>query len=419
MDRGPGANEIRFVIMHILVITPHYVPDGGPSAPLYALLCEELVKRGHEVSVIAAVPHYPSGIVPQEYRKFSFKTNTQNGVNIIRVPLPSVNRSSLTMRFLQFICYQVGATFAGMGKKPDAVISSNPALQVGVPFALHGIFRKKPSIFSIHDVYPDVGMELGIFRQKFIISIVSSFERFCLKRATYVRILSDSFLPRINSFGIPDSKIILIYDWVDTDFIFPLSRNNSFAQEHELVNKFVILYAGNLGLSQGLDHVLSSAKLLESHEEIKFVFVGGGANRDRLISISEQLDLSNVLFLPFQPRQRLPEILATADVSLVTLKKGLSFRSLPSKIYSILASGRPIIASVDKGSDSWKLVEKSGSGICIPPESPKILAESILKMWSSNVLRTVMGEKGRNYALRYHSPQSAADHFEEVLKSCA
>jgi len=404
--------------MHVLVITPHYIPDGGPSAPLYALLCEELVKRGHMVTVIAGVPHYPSGKVPQNYRKFSFQRNLQNGVNIIRVPLPSLNRSSLPLRFLQFLCYQLGATLASKRKRPDVVIASNPALQVGIPFMLHAFFQKRPSIFSIHDVYPDVGIELGIFRHKFIVSIVSLFERFCLKHATYIRILSESFLSRVAAFGIPNSKIILIYDWVDTHFIRPLSRINNFAQELGLVDKFVILYAGNLGFSQGLENVLSTAKILEVYNDIHFVFVGGGANRERLISISRQLELSNVLFLPFQPRQKLPEILATADVSLVSLKKGISFRSLPSKIYSILASGRPLIACVDKGSDSWKLVERSGAGICIPPESPEDLAESILKLKSSKSLRSFMSEKGRNYALRFHSPQSAADHFEEVLKNC-
>jgi colanic acid biosynthesis glycosyl transferase WcaI len=207
----------------------------------------------------------------------------------------------------------------------------------------------------------------------------------------------------------------LIYDWVDTDLIRPMGHDNPFAQEHKLTDKFVVLYAGNLGLSQGLEHVLIAAEQLADHKEIKFVFVGDGSGREHLIAESEHRKLSNVQFLPFQPRSRLPEVLATADVSLVVLRRGIGTGSLPSKLFSILASGRPVLASVDEGCETWELVERVHAGFCVPPENPSELAKAILTMMQDHGLRERLGYNGRAWAEQHHSPQAAAEQFEKLL----
>jgi colanic acid biosynthesis glycosyl transferase WcaI len=207
----------------------------------------------------------------------------------------------------------------------------------------------------------------------------------------------------------------LVYDWVDTDLIQPLPRDNGFAREHNLADGFVVLYAGNIGLSQGLEHVLAAAELLADHPDFHFVLVGDGAGREQLAAQAEQRRLVNVQFLPFQPRARLPEVLATADVSLVTLRHGVGSGSLPSKTFSILASGRPVLASVDEGSETWNLVERAEAGLCVPPESPAQLAKAILRLSQDDDLRERLGQNGRAWAERYHSPQSAAEQFEKLL----
>jgi colanic acid biosynthesis glycosyl transferase WcaI len=316
---------------------------------------------------------------------------------------------------VQFACFQVAAAFAGLAQSYDVLVVTNPALETWLPFAVLGTLRRKPAVFSVHDVYPDVGINLGIFRHKAIINAVAGLERFCLSRSRYVRVLSHSFIEPVASLGISQEKIRLIYDWVDTDLIKPLSKDNRFAQEHHLVGQFVVLYAGNIGLSQGLEHVLTAAELLRDQTAIKFVFVGEGAGRELLISQAAKRHLGNVRFFPFQPRPRLPEVLATADVSLITLKTGVGTASLPSKSFSILASGRPILASVDEGSDTWKLVQKSEAGICVPPEDPGALAAAIEQLRHNASLCQRFGEKGREYALQNHSPQTAAAKFETLL----
>jgi colanic acid biosynthesis glycosyl transferase WcaI len=401
--------------MNILVVTPHYLPDAGPSALLYALLSEALVRRGHEVTVIAAAPHYPSGRVPQAFRGLQTRHTVDNGVQVIRVPVPSVDRSRMPLRLAQLLAFQLRAAWAGLARSYEVALFSNPWLSTGLPLAVSALIRRKPLVFSIHDVYPNVGVTLKVFRQPWVIKFVAAGEQFCLKRAKYVRILSESFGLSLRALGVPEDKLALIYDWADTDLIQPLPRDNAFAREHDLVDKFVVLYAGNLGLSQGLEHVLAAAQALSEHADIQFVFVGDGIGRTRLMAQAEQRRLTNVRFIPYQSRMCLPEVMATADVSLVILQRGVGAQSLPSKSFSILASGRPIIASVDGDSDLAKLVTRSQAGCCVPPEDPAQLAEAILALRADMAGRWRMGRAGREYAVRHHSPGAAAEKFERLL----
>ncbi len=400
--------------MRVLVVIPHYVPDGGPSAPLFAMLCEQLVRRGHAVTVLAAVPHYPSGQVPHAYRGPKVRRTVEHGVRVIRVPLASVDRSKLEQRLFQFLAYQVGAVLAGWRIDCDVLVSVTSSMEVFLPYTYFSVLRGRPTVYSVHDVYPDAGIQLGIFRHKPIIKLITYLEQRCANRAAIVRILSQSFEEGVRRLGVPETKIRLIYDWVDTDLITPLPKANPFAVEHNLDKSFVVLYAGNLGLSQGLEPVLEAAQAL-ADEDIQFVLVGEGATKAFLLQTATSRQLTNVTFLPFQPRARLPEVLATADLSLVMLRQGMGLHALPSKTLSILASGRPMIASIDPGSDTWSLVERSESGVCIPPEDPVRLVETIRSLKNNPMLCREMGQKGREYALHHHSPAAAADAFEEIL----
>ena len=401
--------------MNILLIGTLYEPDLGPSAPLFTMLCKGLVERGHQVTVITMVPHYPSGKVSPAFRGKLICRSTEDGVKVIRIGLPSVNRRHLGQRLIQFICYQLGATFVGIGQRYDVVLAASSALSVWLPFFWSVVLRHKPAVYSVHDVYPDVGMTLGIFRHKPVIMAVSGLERYCLDHAQIVRILSESFRPGLRNLDVPDSKMVLVYDWVDTELIQPLPKVNPFAQKNSLSEKFVVLYAGNIGLSQGLEHILSAAEILADQKDIQFVFVGDGAGREPLQSQTAQRQLSNVQFIPFQPREKLPEVLSSADISLVILRRGIGAASLPSKTFSIMASGRPILVSVDEESESWKLIKRAEAGVWVPPEDPAKLAEAILTLKQDKALREQLGQNGRAWAEQHHSPQHASVQFEKVL----
>lgn len=401
-------------MLRILVVEPYYEPDGGPAAPLFTMLCQELVRRGHEVTALTAVPHYPSGKVSKAYRGMKLHRTVENGVRVIRVPLPSVNRARLYQRLIQFLTYQVNALYFGWRLNCDVLISITPSLEVWLPIIFFTVIKRKPLIYSVHDVYPDSGIKLGIFRYKIVTKMVTLLEKSYAKRATLVRILSKSFEDGVKRLGVHNSRIRLIYDWVDTDLIKPLPKRNTFSIKNGLDDCFVVLYAGNIGYSQGLEIVLEAAKILEK-ENIRFLFIGEGVAKKSLMETSSALVLPNITFLPFQPREHLPEVLATADISLVILRKGMGYNSLPSKTLSILASGRPIVVSIDPGSDTWNLVERSQSGLCIEPECPNRMADAILHLKGDSTLRKKMGQNGREYALFYHSPKMAALSFERLF----
>lgn len=402
--------------MNILIITLFYAPDIGPSAPLFTLLSEELVKRGHRVRVVAAVPHYASGKVPPEFRKIHLAPSIENGVEVIRVPVPSLNRANFNHRIWQFVSFQFWSTLVSKFYQYDVALVTNPAIETWLPAIWHAVIRRKPMVFSVFDIYPDVGIKLGVFHSHPVIKAVACLERSCLNSAAKIQIISENFRPGLKALGVPDAKMTRIDVWVDTGLIHPLPQDNDFSREHHLNNKFVVLYAGNIGLSQGLDHVLTAAQLLAGESDLRFVFVGAGAGLNNLKQQTRQQKLSNVIFIPFQPRGRLPEILATAGVSLVILRKGIGTDSLPSKTFSILASGRPIVASVDEESEVWKLVKRAEAGLCVPSGNPEELARAILRTKNDKGLRDHFCIHARSYVEKHHSVSSAAGQFEELFR---
>lgn len=402
--------------MRVLVVTTFYAPDLGPGAALFTMLCEDLARLGHEVSVIAAVPHYPTGRVSPEYRGALARRETINGVDVTRLWVPSVDRSRLWQRLATFAVFQVLSAFAGVTHDYDILIAGNPALEVFLPFWVLATLRRRPALFSIHDLYPDVGVRLGIFRQRVVIGAVRWMENYCLRRAACVRVLSEGFREWARARGVQDSKIALIWDWLDSEFVRPLPKVNRISSEWALESSFVVMYAGNMSFSQGLESVLDAAKLLRGND-IRFVFVGDGAARASLQARAASAGLTNVSFFPFQAREALPEVLASADVSLVCLRRGIASDSVPSKFYSILASGRPVAAAVDEGSDTWNLVQKAACGVAVAPEEPEALAAAIRELYCDPARRAELGANGRAYVVRNHSRAAAAAAFHRAICS--
>jgi colanic acid biosynthesis glycosyl transferase WcaI len=320
---------------------------------------------------------------------------------------------------LGFFCFQVLAAAVGLARRYDLLLASSPALEVLFPVLALGVLRRKPMIYSVHEIYPDVGVKLGIFRHRPVIRAINWMERLCCQRAGYVRVLSEGFKRVLASRGTPESKLAVIWDWIDTDFIRPLPRRNAFSAQWGLEDRFVAMYAGNLGLTQGLEQVAEAARLLEEEPAVRIVLVGDGTAKASLQQSVERAGLRNVQFIPFQDRELLPWVLASADVSLNILKRGVGRDSVPSKCYSIMASGRPMIASVDAGSDTWELIQRAGCGVCVEPENPRALAGAVLDCFRNDAYRARLAASGREYVVRHHSKLAAAQEFYNLLRSLA
>ncbi|MEA2461352.1 MAG: colanic acid biosynthesis glycosyl transferase WcaI, partial [Actinomycetota bacterium] len=269
-------------------------------------------------------------------------------------------------------------------------------------------------VFNIQDVYPDVAIELGVLTNPRMISLAHAIERFCYRRADAVTVLSEDIAANLGRKTDP-SKVKLIPNFVDTARIAPAPHDNGYREEYGLTGKTVVMYAGNVGLSQSLDLMLEAAIALSHEPDLVFVINGQGAARERLEQKARGLD--NVRFIDAQPEERLPELLSAADIHVVALKKGLASSSVPSKTYSIMAAGRPMIASVDAGSEVARLIDGAGAGISVPAEDAEAFTKAIRRMLDAPEEMEAMGASARAFVEGWASPAAIALAYEELFLS--
>jgi colanic acid biosynthesis glycosyl transferase WcaI len=335
---------------------------------------------------------------------------------VYRVRVPSGDRSNLWHRASTFAAFQAIAASLVLRIPGDVAIVTNPAIESGLPFAALRSVRRLPVVFCVWDLYPDVGQKTGVFRNSLAVKSVGLLEDFCLTRTAAVQVLTDEMADALASRGIERERIVTVPVWVDTDSLGVGPRNNALSRELGLDGSFVVLYAGNIGASQGLQVVLRAAAELRV-PEIQFLIVGDGSARQPLQAEAARMGLTNVRFLPFQPRERLQELLASCDVGLVSLDPSVTSESIPSKTFTLLASGRPVIASVAATSSVARLIRDANAGVITTPGSGIELAQAIQRMFETPERRTAHGAAGRQWVVAKHGRLEAARKFEQVLSS--
>jgi colanic acid biosynthesis glycosyl transferase WcaI len=277
-------------------------------------------------------------------------------------------------------------------------------------------------VFNIQDVFPDVAVELGAITNPRVITLASWLERWSYRRSDAVTVLSDdlrdNLVAKIQG-TVPDAydRIRVIPNFVDTDRIRPRDpEEGSYRREHGLTGKRVVMYAGNVGFSQSLELVLAAARTLAERADtadVVFVINGGGSARPQLEEQAAGLD--NVVFVDFQPKERLPEVLAAADIHVVPLKAGLARSSVPSKTYSILAAGRSVLASVDEGTEVARVVEQAGAGVAVPPDDPDAFTKALVTLLEDPDGAREMGRAGRAFVEAWASPAAIAERYEALF----
>lgn len=400
-----------------LVITPQYAPDLGPSAPIYTDLCEDLQRMGCDVTVVTGFPNYAGSDLNYSPARGFFEEEMLNGVRILRSYVYRVPKSSLWQRLLYYASFNLFATIAASRTgKPDIVLADAPTLWSGLPLLATAILPRIPFIYVVHDIYPDVMQRLGIVNNLPILNFIGRVEAYFYRRSVCVSVLSPGFENNLLKKGVSRAKIAVIPVCVDVDFIRPLPRENPVREAWGLGEKFVVLYAGNIGLSQGLDTTLKAARLLSGYPEIVFALAGEGATKGLLQQAAREDGLENVKFFSFLPRSEVPFIYASADVSLVSLKRDIVVESVPSKTYTIMASGRPVVATIHPDSEVGRLLAQSQCGLCVPPGDADALAQAILRLYEDPSLRAQMGQCGRDHVVQHYSRQVAAKQYYELIR---
>jgi colanic acid biosynthesis glycosyl transferase WcaI len=398
------------------VVAPHFEPDLAPTGEVITRIVHELGRRGHEIHVVTSFPFYKNHRVESAYAGRLVRSEDTPWGRIIRVhPFPGSDKSDLLRRAASFLGFSaLATTTALLAGRFDCVLALSPPLTLGVTGWLVAKRSSCPFVFTIHDVYPDVVVELGRLSNPGLIRAASALERFCYERADAVTVLSEELRENVARKTSRPAKVRVITNFVDTDWITPANRHNAYREENGLDGKTVVMYAGNVGLSQSLDLVLDAARAFASNTEVCFVVNGQGSARPHLEVLARTLP--NVRFVDMQPVERLPEVLSAADIHLVPLKKGLASSSVPSKTYSILASGRALIASVDHASEVARLVERSGGGVVVPPEDSGAFVAAVTKLVSDERLRARMGAAGRRFVEGQATPAVIAQAYESLFE---
>ncbi|MBG1263639.1 glycosyltransferase family 4 protein [Nostoc commune] len=403
--------------MHILIYSYNYHPEPIGIAPLMTELAEGLVERGHQVRVITGMPNYPQREIYDEYRGKWYVTEQINGVTIQRSYLRIKSKPNLLDRLLlelSFVFTSLPQAFKG--RRPDVIILTVPPLFGTLPVTILGWLYNCPVVLNVQDILPDAAVRIGLLKNKWMIRTLAALEKFAYRSAHTISVIADGFRENLVNKGVPVNKIVCIPNWVNVNFICPLPKqNNSWISSHQIDGKFVVLYSGNIALTQGLETVIEAAVCLRHIREIVFVIVGESIALQRLQKYCLLNGADNVLLLPLQPREKLPEMLAASDVGLIVQKRNVISFNMPSKIPLLLASGRPIVGSVPATGTAAKAIKLSGGGIIVEPESPDAMAAAVHDLYTNPTLGARLGNAGRQFAEENYSLEQALNRYEGLL----
>ena len=406
--------------MRVLILHMRFHPDLTGTGPLVTDLATDLVAMGDEVTVVTSMPHYGRKDVSPEYLGRLLHRSNFHGVDVWRTSVYVPPNPSGFHRGINYLSYTFMSVLAGvLSGRHDVILCVNPPITVGVSGWVVSLARRTPMVFNVQDIWPDCLVIIGQVRNRLLIRTFQHLEKLIYRVSARVTVLSEGMKQNLMSKGVSEDKVVIIPNWANVDHIRPVPRENSFRTAHDLNERFVVMFAGNLGYIAVLNTVLDAAKLLQHDSHILFLIVGEGNAKAGLVERAETLRLTNVRFLPTQPKEVLSEMLGAADVSLVTLNRHLGQLNVPSKTYSIMASARPVLAAVPEDSEIIRLVQEADCGVWVPPEDPESLAQAIQRLSQQPELLQGYGANGRRYVVEHFDRQKLTTRYYELLHEVA
>ncbi|MFA6046936.1 MAG: glycosyltransferase family 4 protein [Phycisphaerales bacterium] len=396
--------------MHVLIFNIYFHPEPTGTGLVIGQLAADLAALGHQVTVVTTVPHYGLDREGDHHRGRLIVEEQWEGVRVLRTGVPDWFRKGWLSRLSKYLGYTTLAVPAGLrAARPDVVLCVWPPLTTGLAARLVSWWRKAPLVLNVQDVYPDAIFGGGIGPK-----LIRKVEHHLLARAARVTVLSEGLRHEVIQRGARPETAGVIPMWTDVEGIRPGVKENAFRVAHQLGGKFVVLYSGNIGTFSGVGVAIEAAAILKDVERIRFVIVGRGHGKETLLSQAQRLQLGNVMFLDTRPRDELQELLAAADVSLVTLDPRIARTSVPSKAFTIMASARPVLAAMSPDNEVAKVVSETGCGWCVPADQPATLAQTILAAMDNPSLDE-MGASGRRYVEAHHTRHALTRRHADML----
>jgi colanic acid biosynthesis glycosyl transferase WcaI len=379
--------------MHILLLNEYYPPDTSATAKMAVQVAETLAKS-HQVTVVAGRPSYD----PDEYYPYQLlRRDTRNGVVVERVGSTAYPRHQMRRRVSNYLSYLALAVPRALAIRPDVVLAMTDPPVAGIAGAFIARLAGRPFVYNIRDLYPDMAIGGDLVPPNGWADRWEKMHRKALKRAARVIVLGDDMRSRILAKGVAPERVVVVRDGTSFPASMP-AQSDPVVQEIRGDFPFVALHAGNLGFYGAWGTLLKAAEILRN-ENAALVFVGDGANRAALEASAS--GSPNVRFLPFRPFEQVPHVMMAGDVHIVTIKRGLEGVVVPSKLYSILAAGRPVLAVAPESSDAARIVTDSGCGLAADPDDPAAVANAIRELRSDPVRLSKMGRTARETAEKY------------------
>jgi colanic acid biosynthesis glycosyl transferase WcaI len=385
------------------VLNEYYWPGVEATANLLTELCEALTSA-YEVTVVTGAAE------GQPHR------STRNGVEIIRVRSTTYDRTELWRRASNYVTYIVGAfREALLVPRPNVIMCMTDPPFIGAVAELVARRHRVPLLLSTQDVFPEIAVKLGRLRNPFVIAVLRVLVNYSLRRADRLVVIGETMKKRVIAKGVRGERIRVISNWGDAQRVTPQPRDNEWAREQGLLDKFVVMHFGNVGHAQDLDTLIRATTLLRDLDDLVVPIVGVGARHAELTELAEVLEADQVRFLPWQAYERRAEPISAADVHVVGLAAGLAGYIVPSRMWGILAAGRPVIAAAEDESETADVVRRTGCGVVVPPGSPTRLAAAIRAFHDGEHDLAEMGRRAREYAETQADRTIAVERYRELL----
>jgi len=379
--------------MHILLLNEYYPPDTSATAKMAAQVAETLVQK-HRVTVVAGRPSYD----PEEFYGYAFlRKETRNGVAVERVGSTAFPRHRMQKRVSNYLSYLALAVPRALAVRADVVLAMTDPPVAGIAGAFVARLTKRPFVYNIRDLYPEMAVGGDIMKRNSWTDRWENWHREALRNADRVIVLGEDMRDRIVSKGISPNRVRVVRDGTSLPQSAP-DPLDPIVQEIRGGFPFVVLHAGNLGFYGAWTTLLKAANILRD-ESSSFVFIGDGANRAALEA--EASTMPNVRFLPFRPAQQIPHVMTAGDLHVITVRRGLEGVVVPSKLYSILAAGRPVLVVAPAASDAARIVTASGCGLVADPDDPDAVAAAIRALRDDPARLADMSRRAREVGAKY------------------
>jgi glycosyltransferase involved in cell wall biosynthesis len=405
--------------MRILIVGSSYAPEETGIAPYTTGLAEHLVERGHTVTVVTGMPSYPQWRVYPEYRGLLRKKELRGGVEIRRVHGYVPHRQSTLRRGLYEASFLLGALTALRVPRPDALLGVVPALSGGVIARIAARRFDRPYGLVFQDLTGPAAGQSGIAGGGHAAGAISAAEGWAARGAAAIGVIAEGFRPYLQSLGVDPARIRRVRNWMHVEE--PRVDRAATRRRLDLPTDAVIcLHAGNMGYKQGLGNVVECARLaVQADPRLLFVLMGDGNQRPLLVNLAQRYRLPNIRFLPIQPAELFSSVLAAADMLLVNQRASVTNMSLPGKLTSYLASGRPVVAAVASESETAREIRDTGTGVLVPPAQPDRLLEAVRDLAGDRARQERFGAAGRRYAHTALSADQALAELEALVEAIA